>query len=107
MPNTIGAHTYGNPHIFEWTNQYQLTIGKYCSIAEGVKILLDGNHRLDWVTTYPLHLLGVPEDPGHPVGDNITIGNVDALILPGITVGDGAVIGAGSVITHDVAIMRL
>jgi virginiamycin A acetyltransferase len=48
----IGDGTYGNPRIL-WSEQAHLVIGKYCSIAEGVVITLGGNHRVDWVTTYP------------------------------------------------------
>lgn len=83
-----------------------LTIGDYCSIAEGVTIMLANEHGTDWLTTYPFSLLW-PEGShlqGHPAtkGD-VTIGNdvwigTNTLVLSGTTIGDGAVIGAGSVV---------
>jgi acetyltransferase-like isoleucine patch superfamily enzyme len=88
----------------------KLTIGKYCSIAEGVTILLGGNHRTDWVTTYPFNAMfgAFSSIGGHPqsrgdvkIGNDVWIG-LDALILSGVTIHDGAVVGARSVVTHDV-----
>lgn len=106
----IGEFTYGLPIIQKWTNKYNLKIGKFCSIAENVKILLDGNHRIDWVSTYPFGDIfkDIPLNPGHPAGKgDMEIGNdvwlgIDVLILPGVKIGDGAVIAAGSVVTKNV-----
>ena len=53
----IGDYTYGNPRILFPNDKSKLTIGKFCSIAEGVTIFLGGNHRLDWVSTYPFNKL--------------------------------------------------
>lgn len=104
----IGEHTYGNPEIFDWTHKYKLSIGKFCSIADNVQIILDGNHRTDWVTTFPLFKLGLPAADGYPAGKgDMTIGNdvwigKNVLILPGVNIGDGAVIAAGSVVIKNV-----
>lgn len=49
----IGRTSYGTPKVLRWGEGATLEIGEYCSIAAGVKIFLGGNHRLDWVTTYP------------------------------------------------------
>lgn len=51
---TIGDYTYGNFEIREWDNKTKLNIGKFCSIANGVIFLLGGEHRSDFITTYPL-----------------------------------------------------
>jgi len=51
----IGEWTYGYPIIRKGDKKTKLSIGKYCSIASGVQILLGGGHRVDWVTTYPLN----------------------------------------------------
>jgi lipopolysaccharide transport system ATP-binding protein len=107
----IGAHTYGHPEILQHTNAYHVEIGKFCSISRNVKIFVDVNHRVDWVTTFPLtsFFRAVPANYGHPVGKgNVIIGNdvwigQDVSIMSGITIGNGAVIAAGSVVTKSVA----
>ena len=87
-----------------------LEVGAFCSIAGGVQIFLGGEHRLDWVTTYPFNVLWPAgrQFRGHPrsKGD-VTIGNdvwigAEAVILSGVTIADGAVVGARSVVTRDV-----
>jgi len=106
----IGDYTYGNPNLLSWDDKTKLTIGKYCSIAEGVTIILGGGHRMDWITTYPLSVffdeLGSCE--GHPstkgdleIGHDVWVG-YGATILSGIHIGDGAVIAAKAVVTRDV-----
>ena len=107
----IGRYTYGSPLVM-FGEKSALTIGSFCSIAEGVRILLGGNHRTDWVTTYPFiamrpfsHFASIP---GHPASKGpVTIGNdvwiaQDALILSGVKIGNGAVIGAHAVVGKDV-----
>lgn len=106
----VGDFTYGKPKILMWTKRYNVYIGKFCSIAENVSIIVDGNHRVDWISTYPFGelLQDVAKIRGHPIGKgDIRIGNDvwigrDVLILPGVEIGDGAVIGAGSVVTKNV-----
>lgn len=107
---TIGRGTYGNPEILDWKEGATLSIGAFCSIAAGVKIYLGGEHRIDWITTYPFSVLWESgfNIQGHPkTKGNIVIGNdvwigADAKIMSGVTIGDGAVIGASSVITKNV-----
>lgn len=109
----VGEHTYGAPAIRWWGEQAKLSIGRYCSIAVGVTIFLGGNHRHDWVTTYPFCALTEtwPEArgiDGHPATNgNVTIGSDvwigdGATILSGVTIGNGAVIGARSMVTRDI-----
>ena len=45
--------TYGAPEVRHWGEPATLKVGAYCSIAVDVKIFLGGNHRIDWITTYP------------------------------------------------------
>ena len=105
----IGDYTYGKPQVLSWGDS-TLHIGKYCSIAENVTIFLGGNHRIDWVTTYPFssifpearHFKGHPATKGDVViGNDVWIGR-SATILSGLKIGNGAVIGAGSMVTKDV-----
>ncbi len=109
----IGAHSYGvdgSPHILTWADTATLTIGAFCSFAEGSKILLASEHRPEWITTYPLPLLNhdlpnIQECVGTKgdviIGSDVWVG-MHAIILSGVTIGDGAVIGAGAIVTKDV-----
>ncbi|EGH42491.1 acetyltransferase, partial [Pseudomonas syringae pv. pisi str. 1704B] len=49
----VGVGTYGIPDIVDFGDDSVFRVGAYSSIAEGVKILLGGEHRTDWITTYP------------------------------------------------------
>ncbi|MGA9752030.1 MAG: CatB-related O-acetyltransferase [Acidobacteriota bacterium] len=109
----VGDHTYGLPTIIEFGEGAMLKIGKFCSIAPDVTVMLGGNHRVDWVSTYPFPAL--PERwpdgkniKGHPctkgdvvIGNDVWVGR-GATILSGITIGDGAVIAARAVVTKHV-----
>lgn len=106
----IGNYTYGTPRIYDWNEGAKLTIGKYCSIAEGVCIFLGGNHRTDWVSMYPFpdffpeasHITGHPQTKGDVIiGSDVWIGN-GAVIMSGVKIGSGAVIGARSLVTKNV-----
>ncbi len=106
----IGLGTYGDLEVLSWSEGTRLTIGSYTSIAAGVKVFLGGEHRIDWVTTYPFNVLweSAKQYTGHPktkgnvvIGSDVWIGT-EALILSGVTIGDGAVIGARAVVTRDV-----
>ena len=107
----IGDYTYGRPTVRWLTPDVTLTIGKFCSIAPDVTFFMGGNHRPDWVSTYPFPVLKSdwPKASGRtPVTKgNVTVGNdvwigVEALIMSGVTIGDGAVIGARAVVAKDV-----
>jgi acetyltransferase-like isoleucine patch superfamily enzyme len=108
----VGAHTYGPFTVHAGHgDRARLCIGAYTSIADGVEFALGGNHRADWVSTYPFRIrFGLPgaHDDGHPrperdivVGSDVWLGH-DALVLPGAAIGDGAVVGARAVVTKEV-----
>lgn len=111
----VGRHTYGHEQITvrHWGEAAELRIGSFCSIADRVDVFLGGNHRPDWVTTYPFPAFpdkwpkargieGVPATNGDVViGNDVWIGS-NATIMSGVTVGDGAVIGTDSMVSTDV-----
>jgi acetyltransferase-like isoleucine patch superfamily enzyme len=109
----IGNYTYGEPTIRRFKQITRLIIGSFCSISDEVTIILGGNHRSDWATTYPFSAFTEtwPEAvtiKGHPaskgdiiIGHDVWIG-YGATILSGVTIGSGAVIGARAVISRDV-----
>ncbi len=112
MPaGTLGRESYGNRvTVHRFTVSGGLTIGNYCSIAADVEFLLGGNHRLDWVTTFPFsprfarfaHLPPSAATKGDiTIGSDVWIGQ-GAVILSGVTIGNGAVIGARAVVGRDV-----
>lgn len=107
---SIGRGTYGNPNILSSGEGSTLKIGAFCSISSGVQILLGGEHRTDWVTTYPFSIMweagcmikGHPRTKGDVIiGNDVWIG-AESVILSGVKIGDGAIIAARSVVTRDV-----
>lgn len=121
-PNIIvGDFTYIADSEFEShvTNFYpwsidKLIIGKFCQIASGVEFMMnDANHQMSAVSTFPFYMLEgwnmeAPDASDMPYKGNTIIGNdvwigQNALILPGVNIGDGAIIGANSVVGSNVA----
>lgn len=106
----IGVGSYGLPIVHDWNEGSTLRIGRYCSIANNVQIFLGGHHRTDWVTTYPFPAY-LPEAShidayGGTRGD-VKIGSdvwlcANCVILSGVTVGHGAVVANGAVVSRDV-----
>ena len=92
----------------------KLIIGSFCSIGSGAAFIMAGNqgHRHDWISTFPFYWMSEvaafsdAENGFLPAGDTV-IGNdvwigSEAIVMPGITIGDGAVIGTRALITRDV-----
>lgn len=105
---TVGKYTYGIINAWTWGKREEhLSIGHFCSIADDVVFLLGGNHNYTGITTFPCRVkfMGHAEEAETKgkiiVGDDVWIG-YRATILSGITIGQGAVIGAGSVVCNDV-----
>ncbi|MGG3805092.1 CatB-related O-acetyltransferase [Metabacillus fastidiosus] len=84
----------------------KLIIGNYVCIASGVVILMGGNHNhhSEWATVYPF--VEQLEQSYEPKGDTVIKSDawigMNAMIMPGVTIGEGAIIAAGSVVSKDV-----
>lgn len=123
-PNIIvGDYSYYDdpvdPEGFERNVLYnygsdRLVIGKFCAIATNVKFIMNGaNHKLDGISTYPFPIFGqgweaamdklmeLPSRGDTIIGNDVWIG-YEALIMPGVKIGDGAVIAARSVVVSDI-----
>ena len=125
-PNIIvGDYSYyddmvNGPESFESrvTHHYdfmgdKLIIGKFCAIARGVEFVMNGaNHMLDCLSTYPFEIIDEFKGLARPfanrgnrgdtvIGNDVWIGQ-NATILPGVHIGDGAIVGANAVVSKDV-----
>lgn len=93
----------------------RLIIGKFCAIARGAKFIMNGaNHRLSGISTYPFQIFGngwenvmpnldeLPYKGDTVIGNDVWIG-YEALIMPGVTIGNGAIVSSRAVVTSDVA----
>lgn len=111
---SFGPYSYsGQITVVNFGEPYTFSIGKFCSIGDHLQLYLGGNHRIDWISTFPFMSFNAwfPEAidiPGHPVAKgNIVIGNdvwigADVTIMSGVTIGDGAVVGAQAVVAKSV-----
>lgn len=99
-------------YLFNFTGDH-LRIGKFCMIASGVEFIMNGaNHLANSVSSYPFAIFGgdwsnsmngrsYPKKGDTIIGNDVWIG-YRASILPGVSIGDGAIVGSYSVVTRDV-----
>lgn len=107
----IGRGSYGHCRVRHPNETTKLEIGAFCSFAAGVQIFLGGEHRMDWVTTFPFPVFWSEVAGGFDswaktrgdviIGNDVWIGT-EALVMSGVRVGNGAVIGARAVVVRDV-----
>ncbi len=92
----------------------KLIIGKFCAIAKGIEFIMNGaNHRINSITTYPFNIMGNGWEKSAPylselklkgdtiIGNDVWIGQ-NVTVLPAVHIGDGAIIGANSVVAKDI-----
>ena len=108
---SVVRYLYGDEYSLKaWEPQWhidQLHIGDYVCIGAEAVILMGGNHthRTDWFSLYPFAdvILDAYQGKGDTIiGDGAWIG-MRAMIMPGVTIGEGAVIASGAIVTKDVA----
>ncbi len=101
-------------HHFEFHGD-KLIIGRFTAIATGVRFVMNGaNHAMGGFSTYPFNIFGCDWEKGFDpqtwlaggrgdtvVGNDVWIG-ADTMIMPGVTIGDGAIIAARSVVASDI-----
>ena len=92
----------------------KLIIGKFCSIASGIEFIMNGaNHNMSGFSTYPFNIFGngwekvVPQIKDLPIKGDTVVGNdvwfgQNVTVLPGVKIGDGAIIGANAVVASDI-----
>lgn len=94
----------------------RLVIGRFCAIAEGARFIMNGaNHAMSGFSTYPFNIFGHGWEQGFDVdtwmrenrgdtvvGNDVWIG-MEAVVLPGVHIGDGAIVAAKSVVSRNVA----
>ena len=102
----IGNGTYGKICVYAIKKQSKLKIGHYCSIADNVTFLLNVDHPLEHISTYPFKSMycDIPETQSKGdiiIGDDVWIG-YGVTVLSGVVIGRGAVIAAGAVVTKDI-----
>lgn len=107
-PNVVrvGHHSYGPIFVDTHGDTAKLKIGNYVSIGPDVKFLLEVEHHLDHLSTYPFkaRLIGGEEPLSKGdirVGDDVWIGS-GVTILSGVRIGQGAVIASGAVVSGDI-----
>ncbi len=99
-------------YLLEKKGTDRLRIGNYCSLGSGVTFMMGGNqgHRADWVSTFPFNFqANIFKDAHNPylkagdttLGHDVWIGS-EAMIMSGVTIGDGAIVASRAVVTKDV-----
>ncbi|MFF7992524.1 CatB-related O-acetyltransferase [Kitasatospora xanthocidica] len=119
----VGEYSYyddpDDPTAFETRNVLyhygpeKLVIGRFCALAEGVRFVMNGaNHRMDGPSTFPFPIMGgawaehfdlitgLPGRGDTVIGHDVWLG-YRTTVMPGVRIGHGAIVAAGSVVTSD------
>ena len=104
---SVGKETYGAIRVLNWGENEKLAIGNFCSIAQEVMFILNADHYVDHISTFPFKVKCLGEKrEGYSkgnivIGDDVWIG-YRATIMSGVKIGQGAIVAAGAVVTKDV-----
>ena len=104
----VGKASYGELNLVSFASKGKLHIGNFVSIAQEVAFILDAEHHIDHISTYPFKVkyLGTEKEEAFGKGDIFVEDDVwigyRSIIMSGVRIGKGAVIAAGSVVTKDV-----
>ena len=104
---SLGRYVYGSPVIHPGYGISKLLVGSFTCFGPGVVIFLASHHNPNFITTYPLSWLSSKSSNSLVSKGDVIIGNdvwigQNSIILPGVKIGDGVIVGAGSVVTKDV-----
>ena len=104
----LGIASYGEIEVIAFNNVSKLEIGNYCSIAQNVRFILDADHQIKSISSYPFKvkllqskLFEATSKGDIVIDDDVWIG-YGATIMSGVHIGQGAVVAAGAVVTKDV-----
>ncbi|WP_258066595.1 CatB-related O-acetyltransferase [Arthrobacter sp. GMC3] len=110
----VDATAFESKNVLHHYGPERLVIGRFCAIAAGVQFIMNGaNHRMNGPSTYPFPIMGgswsqhidlvtdLPNRGDTVVGNDVWIGG-NVTVMPGIRIGNGAIISTGSIVTKDV-----
>ncbi|MBR6152370.1 MAG: CatB-related O-acetyltransferase [Lachnospiraceae bacterium] len=104
----VGKESYGDIHLVSFGENTKLSIGNYVSIAQDVHFILDADHPINQISTFPFKVKSLKIQKYEAlskgsiiIDDDVWIG-YGVKILSGVHIGQGAIIGAGAVVTKDI-----
>ena len=104
----VGKGSYGELHVVDFGGECRLLIKSYVSVAQNVSFILNADHYTKHISTYPfkVKMLKICQSESFGKGDIVVLDDVwigyGATIMSGVTIGQGAIVAAGSLVTKDV-----
>ena len=104
---SVGNYSYGTIHVLAATDENKLKIGSFCFFVNEATFMLSLDHRTDSLSTYPFKKMIFAEGEEATskgdivISDDVWIG-YNAIVMSGVTIGQGAVVAAGAIVTKDV-----
>lgn len=105
---SIGNYSYAHINIVSFNSSSRISIGNFCSVAQEVKLIIDSDHPLNNLSTYPFKVKCLKSQTAESItkgdiviDDDVWIG-YGVTVLSGVHIGQGAVVAAGAVVSRDV-----